>query len=271
MKSESLVDISPSTDIILNEPSAASNSAFSSIALDIDTSVVTNPSIVACLPDLFISGCIIPTPLAAPPIVTTSPPSLTLTAISFLTVSVVIIAPARSLPPFIDSPNMSSGVFDAIFFRGSLWPIIPVEATNTSRALSAMPLAIHAAIKSASASPCLPLAQFALPLLTTMARCVLFLKFAMLSLTGDALKAFVVNTPAAAAGASEYRSARSGFPDFFMPALIPFARKPFGAVTPPFTIIIGGLRSLGIRTLYSYSAPPAPPRPSSGCRYRRLL
>jgi hypothetical protein len=46
----------------------------------------------------------------------------------------------------------------------------------------------------------------------------------------------VVKTPAAIAVLSEITKAKSGSPDSFSPAVMPAARNPLGAVTPPGTI-----------------------------------
>jgi len=52
---------------------------------------------------------------------------------------------------------------------------------------------------------------------------------------GAALTWFEVKTPAATAGISEQISARSDFPERFIPQVIPAALKPRGDVIPPFT------------------------------------
>ena len=93
---------------------------------------------------------------------------------------------------------------------GSGTPITPVDATRTNPVGRSSASAARRAISAASARPASPVQALALPLLTTIAcarpaeiaRCVYR--------TGAALTRFVVKTPAADAGTSATRSARSG-------------------------------------------------------------
>ena len=77
-----------------------------------------------------IFGCIIPEPLATPPMVTVLPPSSKVIAISLGRVSVVIIALATSGPEESNNSTFSSP--ELIRDMGSSTPITPVLHTNTS-------------------------------------------------------------------------------------------------------------------------------------------
>ena len=79
--------------IMLNESFTSSDSAACSTSGEISTSVVINTSMVAIL------GCIIPEPFAMPPITQSVFPILKLTAVSFKTVSVVIMPSAAAVLP----------------------------------------------------------------------------------------------------------------------------------------------------------------------------
>ena len=110
---------------------------------------------------------------------------------------------------------------------GSGTPITPVEQTSTS---SPAPVSspVSAAIRSASARPCAPVATFALPLETTTARAVpLAARRSRHSSTGAPAARLRVNTPAAVAGPSATTSATSGRPGGLDPARR--ARRPEAA------------------------------------------
>ncbi|MNT34247.1 hypothetical protein D3C72_1702170 [compost metagenome] len=129
-------------------------------------SVVTNPNMVAMF------GWIIPDPFAAPAIFTSRSSITRETQTSFLTKSVVRIAwencsaPSSSALMTVGSPAIPL-VTRSIFISS---PITPVEATATSEGVTPSTLAASARIVYASASPCLPVQAFALPLFTTTAR-----------------------------------------------------------------------------------------------------
>ena len=114
-------------------------SAFCSISLEIAASVVTKLSMV------HIFGWIMPEPLHMPPSVTSLPPSVNCTAISFFTVSVVMIAFAASVPFSREPSFVSASTFTPALMRsiGSCIPMTPVEPTST--ASFAMPSASAAA------------------------------------------------------------------------------------------------------------------------------
>ena len=116
----SFVLVSLSMSTMLNETSTASFSAFCRNACSTGASVVMKQSIVAMF------GWIMPTPLQAAPIV--QPPAFT--AMCFFTVSVVMIATAKSRPPSGDSSIFSMPA--AMRSIGSCVPMTPVEATTTS-------------------------------------------------------------------------------------------------------------------------------------------
>ena len=120
-----MVEVSASTLSILREVFTSAETAFCSMAGEMAASVVTNMSSVAIL------GQIMPTPLAIAPIVQGTPPSVKVKAISFLTVSVVMMASAAAvlLSP---SPFVSSSMPAAMGSMESCCPMTPVDATTTS-------------------------------------------------------------------------------------------------------------------------------------------
>src|SRR3989338_7839347 len=117
--------------------------------------------------------------------VTARPANRAFTANSFDFVSVVSIALEKSLPLPLDRPAIGAGTLHSIFSIGRGLPIIPVEATRTSSLPSPRVWATRSAIDDASLSPARPLAQFALPELTMIARCVLFLRLTLLTFMGE--------------------------------------------------------------------------------------
>ena len=100
----SFVDVSPSMLIMLKLPSMSSERARSSMEGEIAASVVMNTSIVAMF------GCIIPLPLAQPPMRQRVSPTENSYAVSLRRVSVVMIASAAREPPSGLRPDMSSGI-----------------------------------------------------------------------------------------------------------------------------------------------------------------
>lgn len=88
-----MVEVSPSTDIMLKVSLTTSPSAAFSSSASTAASVVRKHSMVAIL------GAIMPLPLAMPPRVQIAPPSGKVTAASFFTVSVVMMASAAKEPP----------------------------------------------------------------------------------------------------------------------------------------------------------------------------
>src|SRR5215467_6546959 len=85
-------------------------------------------------------------------------------------------------------------------------------------------------VRNETRSPCSPVAQLALPALTTTARirpldaCRFFFE----SITGAAKTKFCVNTAAAEAGTSLEIRARSNAPVFFRPQAVAAKRKALG-------------------------------------------
>ena len=142
-RTESLVDVSPSTEIMLKVSSTIERSivckSFSSTA----ASEVIKHSIVA------IFGCIIPEPLHIPPICTGTPSTSNSTAACFDLVSVVIIASAASAASAAAAPSCPGSCFIPfpIISIGSCFPITPVLATSTASSLIPSSAAVCAAIR----------------------------------------------------------------------------------------------------------------------------
>ena len=105
--------------------------------------------------------------------------------------------------------------------------------TNTSLASQPMLAAASLVIASASATPCAPVAQLALPELMIAPRSAPSATWRRLTASGAAWVWLVVKSAAAAAGRSETSSARSGRPDSLMPAVCAAALNPSGAVIAP--------------------------------------
>ncbi len=122
----SLVEVSPSTEIMLKVFSVTWWMALSSMAGLMAQSVVTKQSMVAML------GWIMPLPLEMPPTFTVLPPISTSAAASFAMVSVVMMAVAAAWEPSALRAFTSSGMPAWMGSMGSTWPMTPVEATTTS-------------------------------------------------------------------------------------------------------------------------------------------
>ena len=193
--------------------------------------MVTNPSIVASI------GSIIPEPFAIPPILTSRPPIAICAADSFGNGSVVMMARAASAPWAASAPSApkAAGSPRRSFWIGSATPMTPVEATSTCSAGQSTRRAVSNAMSRATWSPSSPVHAFAQPLLTMTARAAPpeRARCSRDTTTGAAIARLVVKTAAACAGTSDTSSARSSPPLALMPALVPTARKPRGAVTPP--------------------------------------
>ena len=152
----SLVEVSPSTLTMLKVLVMSPDRAFCSMLGAMAQSVVMKTSMVAML------GWIIPEPLAMPPMWQVLPPTVNSTAISFLTVSVVMMPTAAASPPSVDRPATSSSMPPAMGSRFRGWPMTPVEATTTSVALTPVALATSSHMASAISMP-LALQVLALP------------------------------------------------------------------------------------------------------------
>ncbi len=122
----SLVEVSPSTVTRLKVRGTISWRASWSSSWVMAQSVVTKQSMVPML------GWIMPEPLAMAPMVTVLPPMVQVTAISFFTVSVVMMAWAASSEPSSDSAAAAAGSPRSMAAMFSSWPITPVEATTKS-------------------------------------------------------------------------------------------------------------------------------------------
>jgi len=138
-----------------------------------------------------------------PPTVTVTPSTSKLTAASFGTVSVVIIAFAASRPASFVSASASFKSF-APFCIGSFFiciPITPVEAVKTSFVETPSASAICAAMYSLISLPSPPVQALAIPLFNTTAwTSFLFSTISLSHQTGAAFTTFVVKVPAQTAG-----------------------------------------------------------------------
>ena len=159
----SLVDMSPSTVMVLNVSSTADTSARCSVSGATRASVVMKQSMVA------IWGWIIPDPLAMAAKRTVLPPSSISRKASLVRRSVVRIASAAAAT---SSPSAatSAGAAAVIRSTGIRMPIPPVEAVRTSSAPTPSALATAVAMARSSAALTGPVSALALPLLATMAR-----------------------------------------------------------------------------------------------------
>ena len=106
-------------------------------------SVVTKHSMVPML------GWIIPEPLAMAPIFTGFPPMVQATAVSFFTVSVVMIAVAAASEPSPLRADARPGIPFSMALMFSVWPMTPVEATTKSSFFSPVAWAASSHIRSA--------------------------------------------------------------------------------------------------------------------------
>ena len=156
-----------------------------------------------------------------------------LTATCFAFVSVVRIALAASAPPLRLSRFTSVGIPRLRQAMGNGWPITPVDPTNTERGAVPTRLATRPAISFASVRPLAPVQALAFPLLIMIARPIPCRRWSRSRRTGAAATRFFVKTPAMDPSCSDTTSARSGTDAFLMPAWMPAARKPSGAVIPP--------------------------------------
>src|SRR5690606_26590282 len=169
-------------------------------------------------------GWIMPDPLATP---TTRAPPDKVAATSFDTVSVVRMACAKG-DESSASVCAATGMAAVNCARGSRCPMTPVLAVSTSctRSRPSTPAA-EPARSSLSHVPFSPLAQLALPLLTTRARTgVPAAYLARLRATHGAFTRLVVDDSAHTNGNGEYTSPRSLRLDSLIPAVTPDTSKP---------------------------------------------
>jgi hypothetical protein len=113
---------------------------------------------------------------------------------------------------------------------GSCTPITPVERTSTCAGSSPSAAAASACVARAAASPCSPVAAFAIPELTTTACGSATASASCDTSTGAAFRRLAVNIAAPTAGAIDRTSARSG-DERRMPAATAAASNPCAAVT----------------------------------------
>ena len=122
---ESLVEVSPSMVMRLNEPSASCLASAGSKAGSMHASVATKPSMVAIL------GRIMPAPLLMPVMLTVLPPTWTCTLAALGTVSVVMM-PSAALAQWAGCASASAAGRPAtIRSTGSGSMITPVENGST--------------------------------------------------------------------------------------------------------------------------------------------
>src|SRR6267142_5977712 len=231
----SLVEVSPSTLMRLNEFAATSPTRRSSALCATLASVAMNPSMVA------MSGRIIPAPFAIP--VTTAAPSAR-RDLALGTVSVVMIAWAAR--PQLSSPRSATHAGSPVRMRsrGSGSMITPVENGSTSRGSQPRSRAARSQLARASAIPVLPVPALALPVLTTSARVGLpEARCSFATCTGAAQKRFCVNTPATRAPSASTTRSRSLRPDLRIPASVTPSLTPF---TGRRSSRLGGLRLTAI-------------------------
>ena len=186
-----MVDVQPSTVIVLNDAATASRSAVCKVAASTAASVVQRASMVAMF------GASMAAPLAMPPTVNPSPETTT----SFGTVSVVMMALAASAadsarPVRAITIGSISGMTWSI---GNGMPIRPVWQIRISSAVAPMSPATAVHSRSAASRPGTPVATLALPdvRITPAALPPVAARWARLTCTGAAAARLVVKTPAA--------------------------------------------------------------------------
>ena len=163
----SLVEVSLSTVMRLNDRATAADSAVWSTSGATARSVKTNPSIVA------MSGAIMPLPLAMPTMWAAVPSTRADDALE--NVSVVRIAPAASVHPSADETSSfaaRAGRPERNAASGSVSPITPVDARYTRCGSTPRASPTSSAVSAAAVSPALPVNALALPLLHTTALAV---------------------------------------------------------------------------------------------------
>ena len=222
----SLVDMSPSTVMVLNVSSTASASAACSTAGATVASVVMKQSIVA------IWGWIIPEPLAIAANLTALPPTSISRNATLVRRSVVRIASAAGMT---SSPSAatSAGTAAAIRSTGSGMPIAPVDAVSTAAASTPRPSATAFATARSSTAPRGPDDRVRVAAVGDDGADVRSRAAAPAPKShGAARIRLTVNTPAAAQGASETMSAtsRRAAPACLTPAATAPKRNPTGTV-----------------------------------------
>ena len=192
---------SPSISIMLNDSLTDCFKKDFKISGSISASVDIKANIVA------IFGWIIPEPLAAPPITTSFPAILIDTAISFATVSVVIIALANEGPAAWSKWILPICCLTKAM--GNSTPINPVLQTSIWFSGTFICLEARCAISSASFNPWSPTHVFAQPLFATTPIDLPLCTLDLVNVTDGETTLFVVNVPATEAGFSEAKIAIS--------------------------------------------------------------
>src|SRR5271168_4107826 len=173
-----------------------------------------------------------PAPLAQPTRCTRLPAILKDALAVFGRVSVVQMASESSANERAEGRwcRATMGKARRTFSSGSVTPITPVEHTKSSCGLYPRSFAASFTVRSAAAWPTAPVAQLALPALTTTARMrpLEDLRCWREITTGAATTKFCVKTAAAEAGTSLDKIARSSAPVFFSPQAVAAKRKPRG-------------------------------------------
>jgi hypothetical protein len=186
---ESLVEVSPSTVMLLKDRSAASLARPSSSACETAASQARKPSMVAML------GLIMPAPLLMPVRVTVLPPICTCLDTALARVSVVMIACAASNQPSARRSAIAAGRPATRRSTGSGSRITPVENGSTCSAASPICCASAAQVACALARPGSPVPALATPVLITSAR-IAPPAYGLAHLHRRGAEAVLVNTPA---------------------------------------------------------------------------
>src|SRR6266581_233319 len=237
---ESLVEVSPSMLMRLNERAAAWATRCCSASRETAASVATNPSMVA------MSGRIMPAPLAIPVTVTPRLSSRARCDRALGTVSVVMIVSAARAQLSSHRSATHAGRPATMRSSGSGSMITPVENGSTCRESQPSSRAASPQLAFARASPSFPVPALAFPVLTMNARRDLpEARCSFATCTGAAQKRFCVNTPATRVPSARVMRSRSLRPAFLIPA----------SATPSFTPLTGR-RSSGFGGLRLTAMPP---------------
>jgi hypothetical protein len=205
---ESLVEVSPSTLMQLNDSSAASRSSCCSSGAATPASVAMKPSMVAMF------GRIMPAPLLMPVMVMRLPSISKRREAALATVSVVMMACAAACQWSARRSAIQAGRPAIRRSTGSGSRITPVEKGSTWRSSIASSWPRAAQVSAAACKPCSPVPALATPVLMSSARASLpSSRWRRQTCTGAAQKRLLVNTPATrqpGSRASTVRSCRSG-------------------------------------------------------------
>ena len=202
----SLVEVSPSTVIELNERFAACRSSRSRTGAGRSASVKTKASMVA------MSGAIMPDPLAMPPMTTGVSPIRAVAPAPFAKVSVVRIASAAGSQASSVSDAARPGIASVMRSIFGRTPMTPVEAIAMSRARRRSAAAAALAVVATHSAPEGPVKALALPALTTSAEARPCSSIARVQRTGGAAVFERVVTPATVVPRARSTSSRSTRP-----------------------------------------------------------